>query len=325
MLKVDVSLEGYLKQLSSTVVDSSLFDFTKQIASINEKVASLQDEINLIGLGHIPDFDVTSINGKLQIESFNSIASKSSFSATCSSASFSTFYQDVWVPGTGSYQNYVSCRNKLSIDNTTCGVDITDTAPAKCPTSRCIDAFSIIGAYSRINNIVDLLADSVTRYGTCAPFQNFLTNFYTNYVDVVVQNIGNTVDDAAEPLKVAGRLVSKAKTPLTTYNSYLDTNTKALFTEVYNNLTQTHSLNSIFDPSSGMLTGLDCRVLSENAVAMKQALCITTYNRIFMTLVLVGILAFGMFLLLCCAVCFNVRHYRFSLQVQKASVKIIPE
>ena len=67
MLEVDVSLEGYLKQLSSTVVDSNIFDFTKQITSINEKVASLQDEINLIGLGHSPDFDVTSTNGKLQI------------------------------------------------------------------------------------------------------------------------------------------------------------------------------------------------------------------------------------------------------------------
>ena len=221
-------------------------------------------------MGHIPDFDVTSTNGKLQIDSFNNIASKSLFSSTCPSGSYSDFYTDVWVPGLGGYQNYVSCRNKLSIDNTTCGIDITDTAPAKCPTSRCIDAFSIIGAYSRANgNIIDLVADSTTRYGSCAPFQNFLTNFYNNYVNLVVQNVGNTVDDVADSLKVAGRLVVKAKTPLTTYNNYLNSNTKGLFTEVYNNLTQTKNLNSIFDPSSGMLTGLDCRVLSENGVSMK--------------------------------------------------------
>ncbi len=174
---------------------------------------------------------MTSTNGKLQITSFNSIASKSAFTATCTSGSYVDFYTDVWVPGTGDYQNYVSCINKLTIDNTTCGLDITDTAPAKCPTSRCIDAFSIIGTYSRANgNIVDLLADSATRYGTCAPFQDFLTNFYNNYVDKVVGQIGNTVDDAADPLKVAGRLILKAKTPLTTYSNYLNSNTKVLFT-----------------------------------------------------------------------------------------------
>jgi hypothetical protein len=69
------------------------------------------------------------------------------------------------------------------------------------------------------------------------------------------------VDDAANSLKMAGRFVIKAKTPLSTYNSYLNTDTKPLFTEVYNNISQTNNLDSIFDSSSGLLTGLDCRVL----------------------------------------------------------------
>jgi len=170
----------------------------------------------------------------------------------------------------GAYQNYVSCINKLSIDNSSCGSDITNTAITNCPTSRCIDTFSIISTYYRVNgDITDLLADSISRYGTCNPFQNFLINFYNNYVSLIVQNIGNTVDDAANSVKISGRFVIKAKTPLITYSSYLNTNTKALFTEVYNNLTQTSNLNSIFDPPSGLLTGLDCRVLSENGVSMK--------------------------------------------------------
>ncbi len=101
------------------------------------------------------------------------------------------------------------------------------------------------------------------------PFLNFLTNYYNNYVYLVVQYIGNIVDDAGDSTKIAGRFVIKAKAPISTYTSYLNTNTKTLFTEVYNNLTQTKNLNSIFDPSSGLLTGLDCRVLSENGVSMK--------------------------------------------------------
>ena len=91
-------------------------------------------------------------------------------------------------------------------------------------------------------------------------------------------------------------------------------NVKTLFTEVYNNLTQTNSLLSIFDPTVGVFTGLDCRLLSENGVNMKESLCITSYNRVYYTLVTVGLLAFALFLALCCIVCFNVRHYKHSIQ-----------
>lgn len=47
---------------------------------------------------------------------------------------------------------------------------------------------------------------------------------------------------------------------------------------------------------------------------MQEALCIRGFNRIFFTLVTVGIMAFAMFLLVCCILCFNVRHYQLNLQ-----------
>ena len=89
---------------------------------------------------------------------------------------------------------------------------------------------------------------------------------------------------------------------------------KTLFTQVYNNLTATDGLLSIFDPSAGVLTGLDCRLLGEDGVNAKEALCITSFNRIYFTLVTVGIMAFASFFVLCFIVCFNVRHYKKSLQ-----------
>jgi hypothetical protein len=36
---------------------------------------------------------------------------------------------------------------------------------------------------------------------------------------------------------------------------------KTLFTDVYNQLTVTHGLQSVFDTSTGALKGLDCGVL----------------------------------------------------------------
>ena len=47
---------------------------------------------------------------------------------------------------------------------------------------------------------------------------------------------------------------------------------------------------------------------------MKESLCVTAFNRIFFNLVLIGIMAFSMFLMVCCLLCFNVRHYQYFLQ-----------
>lgn len=95
------------------------------------------------------------------------------------------FNQDVWVPGLSStYQGLVSCRGKLTEDASACPSGISNTAT--CPSSRCIDAFSIISLYYRNNNIINLITDANTRYSAaCAPFNDFLTNFFNNYVKVV--------------------------------------------------------------------------------------------------------------------------------------------
>ena len=46
---------------------------------------------------------------------------------------------------------------------------------------------------------------------------------------------------------------------------------------------------------------------------MKEAFCILSFNKLFLNLVLVGIMSFAMFLLVCCILCFNVRHYQHHL------------
>lgn len=281
--------------------------------TLNSQISVMQTSIDNIGLGHLPDFDTTTTDGQAQINNFNGIADKSTFSSSCPSSSFNIFYQDVWVPGLSStYQSSVSCLNKVGMDNTTCTGTLANTT--SCPYSRCIDTFSIISQYYRTGNIGNIGTDADSRYGTCAPFDSYLNNFYNNYVKLVVDNIGNTVDDSANNAKLAGKFIIKAKTPINSLITELNGNVKTLFNQVYNNLTQTDNLGSIFDPSAGMITGLDCRLLSEDGVAAKESLCITSFNRIYFTLITVGILSFSLFLALCCIICFNVRHYQKSIQ-----------
>jgi hypothetical protein len=95
----------------------------------------------------------------------------------------------------------------------------------------------------------------------------------------------------------------------------MTSNVQALFNEVYNNLTTTLNLDSVFNPTTGVLTGLDCRLLGEDGVNMKESFCVGSFNRIFFNLVVVGIMSFAMFLMVCCILCFNVRHYQHYLQV----------
>jgi hypothetical protein len=281
--------------------------------SMSSKLAVMQAMIDGYGLGDLPDFDTTTANGIAQINTFNQIASKSLYTSSCPSATYNIFYQDVWVPGLStSYQNFVPCLDKLGIDNSTCGKSLANYTA--CPYSRCIDTFSIISTYYRGNSIGSLVSDADSRYGVCTSFDTYLDNFHNNYVKKVVDNIGNSVDDATDVAKLAGRFVTKAKTPINSLKSKMNGDIKTLFTEVYNNLTQTNNLLSIFDPATGVFTGLDCRLLSEDGVNMKESLCVGSYNQVYFTLVTVGVLAFSLFLALCCIICFNVRHYKHAIQ-----------
>lgn len=231
MTLVNPTLQGYITQLQNSVFNSKQYDFTAMTNSIDSQLTVLKSVIDSYGLGDLPDFDVTSTNGASQINTFNQIASKSLFNTDCPSSSFNIFYQDVWVPGLStSYQKYVACLDKVGIDNTTCGLHLDDTSI--CYYSRCMDTFSIISAYYRNSSgfFSNIIAHANARYGTCTPFNNYINNFHNNYVKKVVDKIGNSVDDASDTTKLAGRFVTNAKTPITSLKTSMNGNVKTLFT-----------------------------------------------------------------------------------------------
>ena len=254
------TLSGYVSQLKTSVFNSYQYNFTDFTTNINSKLTTMSTAIDNAGLGNLPDFDTTTSNAQTQMTFFNSVADKTYFTTSCPSSSFSLFYQDAWVPGhSTTYQGLVGCQGKVPQDATTCtsGISLTTT----CPSSRCMNTFSIISYYYRANSIATMTTDANTRYGTCSPFNDFLTNFHNNYVKIANDNIGNAAQDSADNTKLAGRYNSKTKTPVETLSTQMTTNVQPLFSEVYNNLTSTLSLDSVFNPSTGVFTGLDCRLL----------------------------------------------------------------
>lgn len=245
------------------------------------------------------------------------MANKTYLEASCPQSSYSVLHTDVFVPGIStSYQQLVDCLGKVSVDATTCTSGFVNPP---CPTSRCIDTFSLLSYYYRASTTGSITADSTARYTlACTPLNNFLNNFLNNYVAPINLNIGNTAQDSAVSTKLAGRYNAKAKVYIDDLTTYLTSTIQPLFNQAYGNLS---ALESVFEPNTGMITGFDCRLLQEDAENMRESLCISTFNRIFFTLVLIGILAFALFFMMCCTLCFAVRHYQHSKQ---GKTKIVP-
>jgi hypothetical protein len=143
-------------------------------------------------------------------------------------------YTDVFVPGVStSYQQFVDCLGKVPVDATTC----INGFVSPCPTSRCIDTFSLLSYYYRASAIASINADSTSRYTlACTPLNNFFTNFLNNYVGVINLNIGNTAQDSADNTKLAGRYNANAKVFIDDLTTYLTSTIQPLFSQAYGNL-----------------------------------------------------------------------------------------
>jgi hypothetical protein len=258
MLGVNPTLRGNLDNLQKAVSSAKLYDFTGLNNNITNQLSTMKNTIDDCGYGRVPDYDVTSLLGKEQINRFNKISNHSLFTTSCPSSSFTSFYTDIWVPSiSAASQTYVSCDPKVGIDSTVC----TSGLITGCPYSRCLDTFSLMDWYNRGGTTGNIITDANSRYGTCNNFNNYLTNFLTNYVVPVSTKIGNSVQDSADSTKLAGRFNSM-KLLVETVNTQMSTNVQPLFTQTYGNLSSTLSAESIFDPTKGLLVGLDCRLLS---------------------------------------------------------------
>jgi hypothetical protein len=130
-----------MANLKTTFFNSKLYDITATTTGLSTRLNAIKTLIDDYGKGRLPDFDTTTADGISQIAFFNSLANKTYLEAACPQSSHSVLYTDVFVPGVStSYQQFVDCLGKVPVDATTC----INGFVSPCPTSRCIDTFSLL-------------------------------------------------------------------------------------------------------------------------------------------------------------------------------------
>ena len=92
------------------------------------------------------------------------------------------------------------------------------------------------------------------------------------------------------------------------------------------NTTMTNVINAlnaavagIVDPKFGMIAGLNCLIIGEGLDLMVSSICVSNFNTLYITRLLMGISSFGILFALCCIVCSGVRHYKHSERKDKIS------
>ncbi len=86
------------------------------------------------------------------------------------------------------------------------------------------------------------------------------------------------------------------------------TDVATLFNVIKNNLNT--NVDSITNPVTGLVAGLNCRLFGEGAVRITDTLCSSLFNTFYLSRLIMGIASYGILFAICCIVCSGVRHYK---------------
>ncbi len=95
------------------------------------------------------------------------------------------------------------------------------------------------------------------------------------------------------------------------------TNINVTMTGVINTLKS--SLSVIIDPKYGLIAGLNCQIIGEDLQLVVGSICVSNFNTLYITRLLMGIAAFGILFAMCCIVCSGVRHFKHSERKDRVS------
>lgn len=144
-----------------------------------------------------------------------------------------------------------------------------------------------------------------TRYGAGCNYYTYVVNLQNNWntprsSDMVsVQNSLNTVQST-----------------ITSYDSYTQTVQANIssFTTILNS-----NFDSITNLTAGSFNGVDCRVIGESILDLRDSLCIGILNSINYNITCLVLLCYGVLLMACFGVCASVRHFKH-LQLMQVHV-----
>ncbi len=76
------------------------------------------------------------------------------------------------------------------------------------------------------------------------------------------------------------------------------------------------SFNDQINLVSGSFNGLDCRVIGESIIDMRNSICVGLLNSVYYNIICLILIGYGTLLAACCTVCSGVRHFRHLQKMQ---------
>jgi hypothetical protein len=291
---VDVSS---LSSLSNSLTDANSFNSTAYTNDINTAMSGVQVLIDKYQNGQLPDITDTS-----SISILSTASQPTNFNSTC----LADIMKDSWVY-TNLNTSFISC--KVSGGHTVVSGDCAARANVQAaPTANCqgcVDSHVIFNDIYASNVRGDVASDLASRYSACAAtnFPTYMGNIWDNYYFVkipILQGIQTRT--------------TAALTSLTTVVSDL-TAINTLFNNVITSLNST--VSGVTDPDYGLVAGLNCVLIGEDIQLFVSTLCVSNFNTVYLTRLIMGISSFGILFALCCIVCSGVRHFKHSERKDK--------
>ena len=81
----------------------------------------------------------------------------------------------------------------------------------------------------------------------------------------------------------------------------------------------TSNYNGITNLTAGTFNGMDCRVLGESIIDMRNSVCVGMLNSVYYNLICLILISYGILIASCCTVCAGVRHLK---HLQKMEIHV---
>jgi hypothetical protein len=227
------------------------------------------------------------------LDIFKSIANRTKYSG-CSGTNFDT---DSLVPNT----------DALAVADIPCASGTTAVSCnsfATCSTG-CLNLYTIFKNYDGAGGSGVLETDLNSRYTTLSndcrtSIKADIKQMYTNW------HVPRVSTSSGIPW-VEARYNSTVKNDINNIVNSM-TSLKPKMGTTFNNLNST--LNTLLDPTYGLIAGINCLLMGEDLVLTKNSLCVSMFNSFFFLFVTIGTASFALLFSMCCIVCTGVRHFK---------------
>ena len=144
-----------------------------------------------------------------------------------------------------------------------------------------------------------------TKYGAGCTWNTYFGNVWDNYYRIKVPEM-NAINTRWGTAATSLNTVISDFTPVNTTMDNIAT-------------TLVNAFDPILNPKFGLIAGLNCKIIGEDLQTMVSSVCVSNFNTLYITRLLMGITAFAIVFAMCCIVCSGVRHFKHSERKDKVS------